>query len=131
MQIPFFPPNYLSRFSSSPAFPSLVRVRRLGLWGGTALCWGVRGHPAPGRFTALVLPRFCGALSGARGGQPPLGTWLFQTKEVFSPRFFQFLNTAFFYHAGIKPNFKVLEVRAGSGQHELLEETRTGLTQDK
>lgn len=131
VQIPLFTANYLSQFSSSPAFPSLVWASRLGLWGGTAPCWGVRVHPALGHFAALVLPRFCRALSGARGGQPLGGTWLFQPEGIFSPRFFRFLNTAFFHHAGIKPNFKVLEVRAGSGQHELLEETRTDLTQAK
>lgn len=96
-------------------------------WDSTLL--GCAGPSSPG---ALRRPGFAQVLqSGARGGQPLGGTWLFQPEGIFSPRFFQFLNTAFFHHAGIKPNFKVLEVRAGSGQHELLEETRTDLTQAK
>lgn len=86
----FFTANYLSPFSSSPAFPSLVWASRLGLWGGTAPCWGVRVHPALGHFAALVLPRFCRALSAARGGQPLGALGYFSPKGSSVPDSFDF-----------------------------------------
>lgn len=88
VQMPFFTANYLSPFSSSPAFPSLVWASRLGLWGGTAPCWGVRVHPALGHFAGLVLPRFCRAVHGEGSRWGALG--YFSPKGSSVPDSFDF-----------------------------------------